>query len=103
VRYDPLPAYDALECRYDGHIPQHLRLAARLGSAASVRMLHAEGQAAFFTAMARGQLRAIRRRRADGSFYPSMLADLALYRRERRRWRRIAAAARHLAPATESR
>jgi len=40
--------------------------------------------------MVRGQLRAIRARRADGSFYPKMLADLALYRRQHRRWRRLA-------------
>ena len=88
--YDPLPAYAELERRYDGAIPPPLRLVARLGSARAVRSLQAEGQAAFFTAMARGQLRAIRLRRADGSFYAAMLADLALYRRERRRWRRIA-------------
>ena len=91
MRHDPLPDLDALERCYDGTIPQSLRLAARLGSAAAVRRLHAEGQAAFFTAMARGQLAAIRARRADGSFYPALLDDLALYRRERRRWRRLAA------------
>jgi hypothetical protein len=91
VHYNPLPALDALERCYDSAIPPHLRLAARLGSSAAVRMLHAEGQAAFFAALARGQLAAIRARRADGSFYPAMLADLALYRRERRRWRRLAA------------
>lgn len=87
---DPLAALNALERRYDGTIPPSLRLAARLGSADAVRILHAEGQAAFFAAMVRGQLRAIRSRRADGSFYPSLLNDLALYRRQRRRWRRIA-------------
>jgi hypothetical protein len=90
MRHDPLPATAALERRYDGPIPPPLRLIAQLGSARAVRRLRAEGQAAFFTAMARGQLRAIRLRRADGSFYPALLADLALYRRERRRWRRIA-------------
>lgn len=88
--HNPLPATAELERRYDGAVPPPLRLAARLGSARAVRRLQAEGQAAFFTAMARGQLRAIRLRRADGSFYPALLADLALYRRERRRWRRIA-------------
>jgi hypothetical protein len=90
MAYDPLPAYAELERRYDGPVPPQLRLVARLGSARDLRRLEAEGQAAFFTAMARGQLRAIRLRRADGSFYPALLADLALYRRERRRWRRIA-------------
>jgi hypothetical protein len=90
MAHDPLAACAELERRYDGPVPPPLRLVARLGSAGAVRRLQAEGQAAFFTAMARGQLRAIRLRRADGSFYQAMLADLALYRRERRRWRRIA-------------
>ena len=90
MRHDPLAETAELERRYDGPVPPPLRLAARLGSARAARRLQAEGQAAFFTAMIRGQLRAIRLRRADGSFYPALLADLALYRRERRRWRRIA-------------
>ena len=90
MAHDPLPVHAELERRYDGPIPPPLRLVARLGSVRALRRLEAEGQSAFFTAMARGQLRAIRLRRADGSFYPALLADLALYRRERRRWRRIA-------------
>jgi hypothetical protein len=90
VAHDPLPATAELERRYDGPVPPLLRRVARLGSARAARRLEAEGQAAFFTALARGQIRAIRLRRADGSFDPALLADLALYRRERRRWRRIA-------------
>jgi hypothetical protein len=89
VNADPLPLLAELERRYDGPVPAPLRRVARLGSAGAARRLAAEGQAAFFAAMVRGQLRAIRLRRADGSFYPALLDDLALYRRERRRWRRI--------------
>lgn len=90
---EPLAALATLERRYDGPIPEPLRQAARLGGAAALRRLEAVGQAAFFKAMVLGQLRAIRRRRADGSFYPALVADLALYRREWRRWRRLAARA----------
>ena len=86
---DELAALALLERRFDGPIPRPLRLMARHGSAMAVHILQAEGQAAFFRAMVQGQLRAIRLRRADGSFYPEMLADLALYRRQWRRWRRM--------------
>jgi hypothetical protein len=88
---DPLAALGRLERRYDGAIPENLRLIARHGSADIVRRLHAEAQACFFAAMVRRQTQAIRQRRADGSFYAAMIADLAYYRRERRRWRLLAA------------
>ncbi|HXP29727.1 MAG TPA: hypothetical protein VN832_01465 [Stellaceae bacterium] len=86
---DELAALALLERRFDGPIPRPLRLMARHGSPEAVHILQAEGQAAFFREMVRGQLRAIRLRRADGTFYPEMLADLALYRRQWRRWRRM--------------
>ena len=40
--------------------------------------------------MVRGQLRAIRRRRADGSFYPALIDDLRLYLGHCRAWQRLA-------------
>ena len=73
------------ERSHDGPVPEPLRRAARLGAFAP--LLEASGQAAFFAVMARGQLAAIRCRRADGTAYPALLADLGLYRREWRRWR----------------
>jgi hypothetical protein len=74
-----------LERRYDGPVPEALRRAARVGALAAY--LESAGQTAFFAAMVRGQIATIRRRRADGTVYPALFADLALYRREWRRWR----------------
>lgn len=85
-----LDALAELERRFNGPIPEPLRLAARLGSPERVEFLRAEGQAAFFRAMTLGQVAILRRRRADGSAYPALLEDLALYRRQWRRWRRRA-------------
>src|ERR1700761_7884738 len=76
---------------YDGPIPQHALDVARLGSSLMVELVRAEGQARFFKSMLTGQFAAIRGRKADGSYYPSMANDLALYLREWRRWRRTAA------------
>lgn len=85
---------------YDGAIPRHARDVARLGSSLLVELIKAEGQARFFRSMILGpfgrgreggQLNAIRLRKADGSYYPAMAADLTLYFREWRRWRRTAA------------
>jgi hypothetical protein len=87
---DPLDAIAELERRFDGPIPEPVRLLARLGSEAAVQLLQAEGQAAFFKAMVTGQIRAIRRRRAEGSEYPAMAGDLALYRTQLRHWRGLA-------------
>jgi hypothetical protein len=94
----PLAALDELERRYDGPVPPDLCRAALLGSARAVRLLHAEAQAGFFAAMIRGQIGAIRSRRVDGSVYPALYDDLALYRRERRRWRGLARRYRTEAP-----
>jgi hypothetical protein len=87
--HDPLRALAALERRYDGAIPEMARRIALAGSENSVIARQAAGQAGLFAELARVQLRALRRRRADGSLYPGLLADLALYRRERNRWRRL--------------
>lgn len=85
---DTLAAIAELERRYNGPIPEGLLLAARFGSAEAAELLFAEGQAAFFKSMALAQIRIVRRRRSDGSFYPALLSDLALYRRCWRRWHR---------------
>ncbi|HEX7968587.1 MAG TPA: hypothetical protein VF502_10225, partial [Stellaceae bacterium] len=76
-----------------------LRRLAQHGSGRLVLRLQAEGQAAFFKAMLRGQLALIRRRRRDGSFYPGLLSDLAFYRRHWRHWRRRARLLRGSPPA----
>jgi hypothetical protein len=87
--HDPLRALAALERRYDGAIPEMARRVALAGSENAVIARQAAGQAGFFASLALSQLRAIRKRRADGSLYPGLLADLALYRSERTRWRRL--------------
>jgi len=93
-RFDPLPALDALERRTDGPIPEEARRVARCGSALRLRFFEAVGQADFFRRMARGQLDIIRRRQMDGSFYPALVEDLALYRREYAHWATLARALR---------
>jgi hypothetical protein len=85
--HDPLRALAALERRYDGAMPEMALRIALAGSAKIVTARQAAGQAGFFADLARSQLRAIRMRRADGSLYSGLLADLALYRSERNRWR----------------
>ncbi|HUB97191.1 MAG TPA: hypothetical protein VL993_14815 [Stellaceae bacterium] len=84
--FDPLAALAELERRYDGAIPDPARRVARLGSPGAVIARQAQGQQRFFAALARSQLVAIRRRRGDAA----LVADLALYRRQWRRWRRVA-------------
>ena len=99
---DTLAAIAALERRYNGPVPEGLLLAARFGSAQSAELLLAEGQAAFFKTMVLAQIRIIRERRSDGSFYPALLADLALYRRcWRRRQRQCRALRAALASPSE--
>jgi hypothetical protein len=88
VAPDALAAIADLERRYDGPIPAEVRLVARLGSADIVERLFAEGQSAFYKSLVRGQLRIIRRRRAEGSFYPALVDDLRTYRQGWRRWHR---------------
>src|SRR5258707_13167679 len=95
---DPLAALAELERRFNGPVPEALRLAAQLGSAELGRVRQAEAQAAFLKALLRGQVRLIRRRREEGSFYPSLLDDLRLYRRRWRHWHRRAVALRTALP-----
>ncbi|HWG80502.1 MAG TPA: hypothetical protein VN681_12045 [Stellaceae bacterium] len=90
---NPLAALGELERRYNGPVPVPLRQAAQLGSAELARLRHAEAEAAFLKTLLRGQVRLIRRRRDAGSFHPSLLADLRLYRRRWRHWRRRVLAA----------
>jgi hypothetical protein len=104
---DTLGALGELERRFDGPIPEPLRQAAQLGSPELCRLRQAEAEAAFLKALLLDQLRLIRTRRMDGSFHPALLADLRLYRRRWRHWRRRAAlrqaalAARSVAVAAE--
>jgi hypothetical protein len=89
----PLARLAALERAYDGPVPEPERQLARFGSAAAVAHLAAAGNAVFYRAMVRRQIATIRRRRAEGSLYPALLADLGLYRARWRFWRRKAALA----------
>ena len=77
--------FDEAEVFYD-FIPDALWPLLRQGSGDALARVEAAGEARFFAAMVRGQIRTIRRRRADGSFYPALLADLALYWRGWRLW-----------------
>lgn len=78
-----------LERFYDGPIPEPLRRAAIAGSARLAEIAAATGEARFFAGLVRRQIEAIRRRRAAGGSDVLMLRDLALYRRERRRFRQM--------------
>jgi hypothetical protein len=79
-----------LESLYDGPIPDQARAVARFGTPAMVMLIRARAETAFFRGMVRGQLRTIRRRRADGSAYPALYEDLALYLRHCRAWHGLA-------------
>jgi hypothetical protein len=68
-----------------------MRLAARHGPSEIVRRIGARGEVNFFRALARIQIRGIRRRRDDGSFYPALAEDLGFYLRSWRAWRWLAA------------
>jgi hypothetical protein len=87
---DALARIAELERRHDGPPPPNERLVALAGGDVRHAYLQAVAESVFFSAMIRGQLRTVRSRRADGSFYPALRSDLALYRRQRRAWRRIA-------------
>ncbi len=80
-----------LEAVYNGPVPEPTLRAAHLGSALAALRIRAGAETSFFAAMVKGQIATIRRRRADGSHYPALLDDLALYRRQFRAWRRFAA------------
>jgi hypothetical protein len=76
-----------LERRYDGPIPAGERRLAEFGSEAAA-LLAAAGNEAFYRALTRHQLATIRQRRATGTAYPALLADLRLYRSRWHSWRR---------------
>jgi hypothetical protein len=85
--FDPT-ALDRLERAYDGPIPEPARRAWRYGSAARADWIAASAQLDFFRTRLRRQIGIIRQRRATGTLTPDLLPDLALYRRQWRRWRR---------------
>src|SRR6266478_890490 len=80
-----------LEELYDHGIPAAALAVARFGSPEMVALIRARGETAFFRSMLLGQLKTIRRRRADGTSYPALFTDLQLYRQQFRRWNRVAA------------
>lgn len=69
-----------LERAYNGPIPPGLLDIARYGSPWIVSLLDAAGRRAFYAEAVRSQIRIIRKRRRDGSFYVALLDDLRLYR-----------------------
>jgi hypothetical protein len=79
-----------LERRFDGPVPEADLSFVRLGSVTAIGQRRAETEIAFFAALVRRQIRAIRRCRAAGSLHSGLLEDLARYRRQRRAWRRFA-------------
>src|SRR5258708_27734166 len=76
---------------YDGPIPPAALAVVRFGSPEMVALIRARGEVAFFRSMVLGQLKTIRIRRADGTYYPALLADLQSYRRQFRNWNCLAA------------
>jgi hypothetical protein len=81
----------ALERRFDGPVPEAERSLLLLGSVTAMVQRQAKTEAAFFAALVRRQIHAIRGRRSAGSMPADLLEDLASYRRQRRAWRRFAA------------
>jgi hypothetical protein len=84
-------ALDELHQLYDGPIPPAALAIARFRSPEMVALVRARGEATFFRSMVLGQIKTIRMRGADGTFYPALLADLQLYRQQFRGWNRVAA------------
>ncbi len=85
---NPLAALGALEWRFDGPIPEPLLEVVRCGSVERAEQLFAAAQARFFREMVTRQVAVIRARRCEGSAYPSLADDLALYRRGWQLWHR---------------
>ena len=71
----------------DGPIPEADRSFFQLGSVTTIERRRAETETAFFAALVRRQIRAIRDRRAAGSMQSGLLEDLTSYRRQHRAWR----------------
>jgi hypothetical protein len=80
-----MPGLTALEACYDGPIPRAaLDFALSGRSAGDFALMQAQARAAGSRLFVEGQIRAIRQRRADGSFYPAMLDDFHAYWRSYR-------------------
>jgi hypothetical protein len=83
-----------LHQQYDGVIPSALLAAVKHGGHAFAELAGALSQLIFLRKMAQAQIKAIRARRANGTFYPAMVSDLLLYRDQHRAWVRHATAIR---------
>jgi hypothetical protein len=92
-----------LQQLHDGPIPPAALAIARFGSPEMVALIRAGGEAAFFRSMVLRQLKTIRMRRADGTGYPALLADLQLYRQQFRSWNGVAAEMRRVIRERDSR
>lgn len=77
---NPLQRLAELERAYNGPVPPLLLDIARYGSPSAVDLLYAAGRRTFYAEAVRSQIRIIRKRRSEGSFYPALLDDLRLYR-----------------------
>jgi len=75
----------------DHAIPAASLVVTRFGSPEMIALICARGEVAFFRSMVLGQIKTIRMRRAGGTFYPALLADLQSYRRQFRSWSSLAA------------
>jgi hypothetical protein len=82
------------EQAYDGPIPSLDLAIARFGYPEMVAHIRARGELAFFRSMIRGQIKTIRMRRVDDTYYPALITDLQLYRQQFRKWNRFAIDAR---------
>jgi hypothetical protein len=83
------------EQAYDGPIPSLDLAIARFGYPEMVAHIRARGELAFFRSMIRGQIKTIRMRRVDGTYYPALITDLQFYRQHFRKWNRLAVDLRH--------
>jgi hypothetical protein len=80
---------------YEGPIPSLALAIARFGSPEVVAFIRARGELAFFCSMVRGQIKTIRMRRVDGTYYPALITDLQFYRQQFRKWNRLLVDLRH--------
>jgi hypothetical protein len=80
---------NAIHQQFDGIIPAAVLAVAKHGTPEMVALIRASGEIAFFRSMVRGQIKTIRARRADGSYYPALIEDLQLYARQFRAWNRL--------------
>ena len=85
---DPLQRINELERRYDRAVPPDLLAIASIGSPELVAVMQQIATVEFYKNLTIRQIEAIRARRADGSYYSSMIADLKFYRRYHRAHRR---------------